>query len=107
MSQTLTAIPIDLIERDERGIAYVRGTGMKVSHLVLDVRQGMTPQEIVTEYPHVTLAQIHAALSYYYAHQKTVDAQIREDQKYAEAMRQKQGNPFDRETLLTRSQFDK
>lgn len=104
MSQTLTAISIDLIDRDERGVAYVRGTRMKVAHLAVDMQQGMTPQEIEAEYPHLNLSQIYAALSYYYAYQKVVDAQIRDEQEYAKEMRQKQSNPFDRETLLKRSQ---
>ena len=33
----------------------------------------MSPDEIMATYPHLTLAQIHAALSYYYANKKQLD----------------------------------
>lgn len=40
-------------------------------------KQGHTPEEIQKMYPHLTLAQIHDALSYYYDHQTEVDKDIR------------------------------
>ncbi len=46
--------------------------------LVVDIQQGMTPDEMVKQFPPLTLAQIHAALSYYYDHQAEIDAEIRE-----------------------------
>lgn len=33
-----------------------------------EMRQGMTPEELVSEFPHLTLAQVYDALSYYYDH---------------------------------------
>jgi uncharacterized protein (DUF433 family) len=40
------------------------------------LRQGMTPEELAAEFHHLTLAQIHDALSYYYDHQGDVDRDI-------------------------------
>jgi hypothetical protein len=34
---------------------------------------GMTPEEITLALPHLDLPQIHAALSYYYAHKTALD----------------------------------
>ena len=36
----------------------------------------MSPQQIIDERPHLTLAQIYAALTYYYANKKQIDAEI-------------------------------
>jgi len=40
------------------------------------LRQGMTPEELAAEFRHLSLAQIHDALSYYYDHQGDVDRDI-------------------------------
>ena len=39
-------------------------------------RMGMSPDEIVSAYPTLTLSDVHAALAYYYDHQPEVDAEI-------------------------------
>jgi hypothetical protein len=33
-----------------------------------------TPEKIVSEYEHLSLAQVHAALAYYYANREELDA---------------------------------
>jgi len=47
---------------------------------------GRTTDEIATEYD-LTLADVHAALAYYYAHQEEIDRSIRESERFAEALR--------------------
>ncbi len=42
--------------------------------------QGRSPDEIVRSLPHLTLAQVHAALAYYFDHREDVLNEIREDQ---------------------------
>lgn len=37
---------------------------------------GSSPEEIHFQYPHLSLAQIHAAFAYYYDHQAELDAEI-------------------------------
>ena len=34
---------------------------------------GSSPEEMCWQYPHLSLAQIHAALAYYYDHQEQLD----------------------------------
>ena len=59
------------------GAPVIRGTRFPVRSVAVYVlRQGMTPEEIVREWPHLTLAQVHGALSYYYDHQTEVDEDI-------------------------------
>ena len=35
---------------------------------------GMSPEEIALEYPHLSLAQVHAALAYYHANREEIEA---------------------------------
>ena len=65
------------IELDSRGIAWIGGTKVKVLEVVLDkTAYGWSPDEIHLQHPHLSLAQIHAALAYYYENQAEIDAQI-------------------------------
>jgi uncharacterized protein (DUF433 family) len=36
-------------------------------------QQGLTPEEIAVQYPHINLAQIYAALAYYHANRDEID----------------------------------
>jgi len=49
---------------------------------------GRSADEIAAEYS-LTLADIHAALAYYYDHQAEMDAQMREQEEFIEALRRK------------------
>jgi uncharacterized protein (DUF433 family) len=60
------------------GRAIVAGTNFPVSSVAAYViKQGMSPEELIESFPHLTLAQVHDALSYYYDHQVEIDAEIR------------------------------
>lgn len=65
------------IEIDDKGVAWIRGANVKVIEVALDkLAHGSSPEEMHFQYPHLSLAQIHAALSYYYDHQPELDAEI-------------------------------
>jgi uncharacterized protein (DUF433 family) len=98
----MAIVAIEHIEVDDRGVAAVADIGVKVRQIVIDVMNGMTPTEIHEEYPHLSLAQIHAALAYYYDHQAQIDAEIEEETRYVEEMRAKHPNNFTRAELLQR-----
>ena len=72
---------------DERGTAWIEGTGIKVLEVVLDQASGLTPEAMLEEHSHWTLGQIHAALSYYYDHREEVDADIEQRAAWVEQMR--------------------
>ena len=60
------------------GRPVIRGTRFPVSAVVEYVyRLGMTPEEMVREWKHLSLAQIHDALSYYHDHKDEIDQSIR------------------------------
>jgi uncharacterized protein (DUF433 family) len=45
----------------------------------IDFKAGMKPEDIVAERPQLTLAQVYAALAYYYANKDAIDAEIAEE----------------------------
>jgi len=71
------------IVRDEKilgGEPVIRGTRTPVRAVVENWRLGLSPEEIVIHMPHLTLAQIFEALSYYSDHQEEINNYIKENQ---------------------------
>lgn len=94
---------LDYIDVDDRGVARIAGTRMKVEHIVLAQRaEGYTPEQLREAYDHLSMAQIHAALAYYHAHKDEIDRQIEEGFRFAEEMRAKSRNLYTREELERR-----
>jgi uncharacterized protein (DUF433 family) len=87
----MAIVAIEHIEVDDKGVARVKGSRSKVIQIVMDTMNGMSPRDIHDAYPHLSLAQIHAALAYYYDHQVDVDAQVQASIEFAERMRQQAG----------------
>jgi uncharacterized protein (DUF433 family) len=52
-------------------------------------RQGLSPDEIVSAYPSLSLTDVHAALAYYYENRERIDADIREGELSVAQMRAK------------------
>jgi uncharacterized protein (DUF433 family) len=76
----MVAVLNSLIELDKDGVAWITGANTKVKEVVLDkLAHGSSPEEMALQYPHLSLAQIHAALAYYYQHQEELDAEILQD----------------------------
>lgn len=99
----MVAVINSLIEIDNEGIPWISGANTKVVEVVLDkMAYGWSPEEMHFQHPHLSLAQIHAALSYYYEHQAEVDADIERRRRYAEEMRAQQKNPLTRQELESR-----
>ena len=54
---------------DERDVAWIDETNTKVIEVAQDmIAHGWSPVEIHFQHPHLSLAQIHAALGFYYDH---------------------------------------
>jgi uncharacterized protein (DUF433 family) len=58
------------------GRPRIAGTGVSVHRIAGWYKQGLTPEEIATEIPHLTLAQVHAAVAYYHANRDQMEAEI-------------------------------
>jgi uncharacterized protein (DUF433 family) len=51
----------------------VAGTDIKISQIASEYEHlGMTPDQIAEAHPHLGLAEIHAALAYYYDHRERI-----------------------------------
>ena len=73
----LVVEPITHIRRDERGVAWIADTNTKVIEVAMDhAAYGWDAEEIHAAHPHLSLAQIHAALSYYHDHKGDLDGQM-------------------------------
>jgi uncharacterized protein (DUF433 family) len=71
--------PLSHIVRDELGVARLDDTNIKVIEIALDhLAYGWSADAIHEQFPHLSLAQIHAALSYFYDHQEEFEREIRE-----------------------------
>jgi uncharacterized protein (DUF433 family) len=64
----------------------VAGTGVTVRRIVGWYQQGLTPEEIITELPHLSLAQVYAALTYYHVNREEIEADIIEEAATAERL---------------------
>jgi uncharacterized protein (DUF433 family) len=72
------------------GQPRIAGTRIKVKHVYTWVeRMGMTPAQVVAEYPHLTMAQVHAALAYYWSHQGEIHQDIENEEKLVAELRAK------------------
>ena len=67
------------IEFSPQGMPIIGGTAIKVVEIVIDrLAHHWDADEIQRQHPSLTLAQIHAALTYYYDHQAEMDEAIEE-----------------------------
>ena len=93
-----TALLVEHLCLDERGCALISGTTMKVVELALEkVAWGLSPEQILENHPYLSLAQIHAALAYYYDHKTEFDAEIEQQAQRTDALRARAGEtPFEK-----------
>lgn len=86
------------IRVDERGVAWIDDTNVKVVEVITDkLAHGSSAEEIHFQYPHLSLAQIYAALSYYHDHQAVMDEEIQQRLETAEKLAaENRDSPFRR-----------
>ena len=88
------------IEIDDRSVPWIAGTNVKVAEIVLDkIAYRSSPEEIHFQYPHLSLAQIHAALAYYYEQQDDLDRQMKADLEETDRLVIKVSDPTFRRRL--------
>jgi uncharacterized protein (DUF433 family) len=90
------------IEIDENGVAWIDNTKVKVIEIVIDkIVHGSSPEEMHLQYPHLSLAQIHAALAYYYDNQAALEAELERRWRDAGELAQKVSDSPLRQKLLS------
>jgi uncharacterized protein (DUF433 family) len=77
--------------------AFVEGTRIRVLDVyVLSEVQGKSPDEIVRAFPQLSLAQVHAALAYYFDNMEAIENEARADEAFILQMRAANGpGPFE------------
>jgi uncharacterized protein (DUF433 family) len=74
-----STVATEYIELDAEGRAWIVGANTKVIEVACDkIAHGSSSEEIQRQHPHLSLAQIHSALAYYYDHQAEYDAEIKQ-----------------------------
>lgn len=62
------------------GAPIIEGTRITVRCLAGYYQMGMTVDDILQSLPHLTAAQVHAGLAYYFDHQEEIDRDLAENQ---------------------------
>jgi uncharacterized protein (DUF433 family) len=89
----MSVVALEYIELDDRGVAKLIGSRIKVMHLVMAQQMNiLSAEQLCQEYPHLSPAQVYAALSYYHANKAVVDLQIKESRQMSDEMRSKHPN---------------
>jgi uncharacterized protein (DUF433 family) len=66
------------------GRACIAGHRIRVQDIVvLHEMRGMSPKEIVAEYPGISLADVHAAMAYYFDNVEEIQDGFRKDEEWA------------------------
>lgn len=72
------------------GNAIIKGTRIKVLDIGIEFEYlGMSPDEIIRAHPHISLAQVHEALAYFYKHITEMREKIKKDESFIETLKQK------------------
>jgi uncharacterized protein (DUF433 family) len=66
------------------GRPRIAGTGVTVRRIVSWYKLGLTPEEITDRVGHLSLAQVHAALTYYHANQEEIETDLATEEAEAD-----------------------
>jgi uncharacterized protein (DUF433 family) len=70
------------------GKARIAGHRIRVMDIVVwHEKRAMSPDEIVAMFPGITLADVHAALAYYFDYREEIEAEFRKDAEAAVALK--------------------
>lgn len=100
---------IDVLKnRDGQERAYIAGTRIRVQDVALMAEfQEKSADEIVTAFPQLSLAQVHAALAYYFEHRAAIEQELRQDEEFVRALRSLTGpGPLEEYLASPESQRD-
>lgn len=104
---SLATVSITLpLATDEDGVIRVGGTRVRLETVLFAFNEGATPEEIVEQYPSLSLADTYTVISYFLQNRSEVEAYLRERQQQREKTQQINEARFDqtgiRDRLLAR-----
>ncbi len=66
-----------IVKEDGQPARLEQHPRIRVAMIVMDyLAYGWSPDEIRRQHPHLTLAEVHAAMGFYYDHQHEIDGEI-------------------------------
>ena len=83
--QTLT-VPV---ETDRDGVMRVGGTRVRLDTIVYAFNEGATPEEIVSQYPVVSLENVYSVIAYYLKNRAKLDEYLEQRQEERARVREK------------------
>lgn len=98
-----SAVQTAHIRLDDRGVAWVDDSNVKVIEVALDmIAHGATADHIYDLHDgYLSMSQIHAALSYYFDHQADFDAEVERQVREARQLRKENLDSPGRRRLRT------
>ena len=75
------------------GRLRIEGTRITVNQIVVCYKQGYSPEEIVGQYPNLSLAQVYTALAHYHTNQEEVEADLAVEREEAAQLEQEFSAP--------------
>lgn len=75
------------------GKPCIRGTRIRVWDIyVASELRGESPDQIVAQYPSITLADVHAALAYYWDNREEIEQQMKAADEYIDELKKASGS---------------
>jgi uncharacterized protein (DUF433 family) len=95
MSLAIESPQVVPLAADADGVIRVAGTRVTLDTVAEAFEQGATAEEIVQQYPSVSLADVYSVLGYVLRHQQEVAAYLHERAERRNAVRQENERRFD------------
>jgi uncharacterized protein (DUF433 family) len=78
------------------GRPCIAGTRIRVQDIyVWHELRGLSADEIVSRFPNLTMADVYAAMSYYWDHRDEIQRQMKDETDFVEQMKQKHPSPLE------------
>lgn len=76
MPASISHVYVERVKGRSGGRAVIKGKRIAVWEIVECYKSGLTPEEILAHYPHLTLSRIFDALGYYDDNRQEIEADI-------------------------------
>lgn len=86
---TLTKKSIELpLRQDDQGVIRVGDSRVSLDLIIQSWQNGFSAEEIASQFPVISLADVYASISFYLQNQEQVDAYLAENDELATSYRQ-------------------
>ncbi len=94
---------IEIVQGERGPKARITGHRIRVQDVAIwHEKLGMSPDEIVHHYPTITLADVHAALAYYWDHRDEIEQAIRDEDVFVEEFHKGYVTPLEKKLKQSR-----